>query len=284
MGLIGLTTGVEPDRAAARHGTTRRGAGADGGPVAARLLQLQRLAGNAAVAGLAGGAAVQRKACCAGCATGGGCDRTDDADASSPTGGPTRGLSEDTDVPLRGLVLVNDGAPAPAATTPATTITARDVNPKRPSGCGGYQWDIGWQTNGRNGWIVQEIINTEDIKDCHNTAAPSGITPHYWEAWRVDGSGVASPSVRGINDMWSNVEFPDTKGWWATSAHVHWAPVLDPAAGFSRGGAPSSGILQSTTTRPTNLSASLLDRSTRTDWDCCTRAEVDKPDDGTRVA
>jgi Putative peptidoglycan binding domain len=79
-------------------------------------------------------------------------------------------------------------------------VTWSDINgpafnlPGAPGDANGFatffQWDVNFSTSLRNGWIVQEITNTWVNNDAAGNAIPAGApTPHYWEAWWVDGSG-----------------------------------------------------------------------------------------------
>ena len=146
--------------------------------------------------------------------------------------------------------------------------------------CGGFAWDINWITNGRSGFIVQEITNTYSAKDCtgaaDTTVAP---TPHFYEAWQVDARGYASPNqvtqLGRVADLWRRPDrmdangSPGSQGDWSTNGKAYWATSLDPAASFRPGAVPDAKLLQSTTTRPTNLGSSLLERRVGGIWDCC---------------
>jgi hypothetical protein len=52
-----------------------------------------------------------------------------------------------------------------------------------------FQWDVNFSTSLRNGWIVQEIVNARNRTTCAGGAIAETLTPHYWEAWWVDGAG-----------------------------------------------------------------------------------------------
>ncbi|MBD2773377.1 eCIS core domain-containing protein [Iningainema tapete] len=152
-------------------------------------------------------------------------------------------------------------------------ITSPTFNP-----CGQFTWDVGWNTTGRNGFIVQEINNVYNTQNCNGTPNNTvRATPRYWEAWLVDGSGTVTPNVGSTNDIWRRPNRPNTRGNWSMTANVYWANSLDPAAHFSGGNVADAGILLSTTTRPTNLASSLLTRKAGGTWDCCNGKNAHTP-------
>jgi hypothetical protein len=69
-------------------------------------------------------------------------------------------------------------------------------------------------------------------------------------------------------DDWTKVPHPNTTGRWAVNSTVHWAPNLDPGANFGTGTVVRRNFLPSTTTKPKNLSPTLLTRGAAGKWDC----------------
>ena len=159
-------------------------------------------------------------------------------------------------------------APAPAPTTTATTISSTTNSGPTWNANGAFDWRVGFGTTGRTGWIVQEIINTFTGKTATGGDIASGITPHYWEAWAVDGSGTITPAVGPNNDYWirSN-RGASTKGEWSMTGKVFFT-TTDPATqGFTAGGVKNAGILLSTTSQPSGLGSVLLNRQANGKWD-----------------
>lgn len=133
--------------------------------------------------------------------------------------------------------------------------------------CRNFRWVVSWNTTLRNGWIVQEIVNQDDIRTCagHAVGGPPNV-PHYWEAWRVDARGNVS---NGGSDSWIRGRRPVTRGTWGLRGRVYTVQSLDPAAGFVAGSVVTAGALMATTTRPRNLGLVELNRRAGGRWDCC---------------
>src|SRR5690606_15863699 len=60
---------------------------------------------------------------------------------------------------------------------------------------GHFVWDIGFNTTGQNGWLVQEIVSTRRAENAAGVAFPDGLTRRYWEAWAVDGASAVTPAL-----------------------------------------------------------------------------------------
>ena len=71
--------------------------------------------------------------------------------------------------------------------------------------CRSLNWVVDWNTTLRNGWIVQEAINQDDIRQCNGApvGGPLPNVPHYWEAWQVDGHGNVTPAGGRYVVSWS---------------------------------------------------------------------------------
>lgn len=134
---------------------------------------------------------------------------------------------------------------------------------------GQYQEYIQWRTINSNGFIVQEMTTTYNPTACPGgTVQPGEPTPHFWEAWQVDGTGRVSPSLGEVNDAWTLPRHENTQGNWSAIASVYFVEALDPNAHFAVGNVPDSGHLLSTQTQPNNLGSSLLGRRAGATWDC----------------
>jgi len=170
--------------------------------------------------------------------------------------------------------------PANRAPQSARVATASDTaGPPAFSPCGRFVWHVAFRTSGRNGFLVQEIVNTYQVQSCAGVAIPNPHpTPRYYEAWQVDASGTVTPNVGPTNDMWERPARPNTKGSWSMTGNVHWAANLEPAAGFGVGNVGDAGpILRSTLTRPTNIANPILTRRRGGTWDCCGGSNTHTP-------
>jgi hypothetical protein len=137
---------------------------------------------------------------------------------------------------------------------------------------------ISWNTDLRDGYIIQECVNGDSITRCadgQRLGAPN--TPHYWEAWHVDAAGNISD---GNADTWFRGARPGTSGWWTFDSNVfaHSGP-LDPAWGFRRNSVGTAGVLLATTTGPDRdkLYGPSLTRHKGGTWNCCKGANTHVP-------
>jgi len=137
---------------------------------------------------------------------------------------------------------------------------------------GGYLEFIRWETDGRNGMIVQEINSTLNTNSCHggSTRGESRPDPKYWEMWNVDDDGHVTPSPGGVNDAWVRAGHRDTSGNFTIDAKVFWVEALDITANFRsyNPNVPTVPNLKTTPTQPNNLTNSLLDRYAAGSWAC----------------
>lgn len=147
-------------------------------------------------------------------------------------------------------------------------VRTTDTTARTFGNCRNFRWVVSWNTTLRNGWIVQEIVNQDDIRTCAGPAVggPAPNVPHYWEAWRVNARGNVS---NGGSDSWIRGGRPGTRGTWGMRGRVYTVQSLDPAAGFVAGSVVTAGVLMATTTRPRNLGLVELNRRAGGRWDCC---------------
>ncbi len=159
----------------------------------------------------------------------------------------------------------------------AISVSTTDVSPQQFGSCGGFAWSVDWVTNARNGYLVQEITKEYKSEMCNGQASVFTVTPHYWEAWRVQEDG-GIHGTSGADDDWKNPSMniddelagvPGSRGRWRTVGRVFFVPQLDPAAGFQVANVPDAGSLWSTTSRPGNLGPVLLVREAGDTWNCC---------------
>jgi peptidoglycan hydrolase-like protein with peptidoglycan-binding domain len=150
------------------------------------------------------------------------------------------------------------------------TASQVDVMPPTVLECGGFERKMDWVTNGRNGYLVQEITRTRKVTGCDGSEHADSGDAHFWEAWRVQEDGGIHPHSGGAHDRWQQNSVPDSKGTWSIKGDLHFVEQLDPAAKFSPFGSEFAGGLYSTTTAPSNLGPVLLTNSSGESWDCCT--------------
>ncbi len=225
------------------------------------------------------------------CACGGGCPRCADAagarfGAPTPAVWPTAESRSTAESRPAAEPEVQDRSGAPSAVEgdgeaadwdiaggfgsltgpPQFTVSASTRTGPTYNSCRGFSWVVDWATTGRNGFIVQEITNSGSITRCDGTTMTPPNTPHFWEAWPVDGTGAVGD---GGGDLWFRAPRPGTRGSWTLSSNVGFAAALDPAAGFSRTAVPDANGLLATTTDPNNLYPATLTRRKTGVWDCC---------------
>lgn len=158
----------------------------------------------------------------------------------------------------------------PASKPKEKYIYARNITDKSYSPCGEFDWQIAWKTNGRNGYVVQEVKNTYEAQRCDGTPSRTiRQTPQYWEAWYFDKKGISQQRDGAINDTWGRFRNPETTGSWSMNGNVYWVDKLDASDGWGTGNVPDARDLVSTTTQPKNLGSSLLERRAVGVWDCC---------------
>jgi hypothetical protein len=183
---------------------------------------------------------------------------------------------------LDGLITGDTPPGTPAATPQSASIVVKaiDIDPARYTGCGSgygdFRWVVRWDTNARNGYIVQEISKSEDSQACDKESAEL-TTSRYWEAWRVQQDG----SVHPVPDTWGVPVTPARTGRWGITGRVFFVNQLDPAAGFTVANPlATAGSLMSTTTQPQNLGPELLRRTAGGEWDCCNGHSSHVPAEG----
>lgn len=175
-----------------------------------------------------------------------------------------------------GQTATGTGPSGPATPGTALTVTTIDRTPKQFGRCGGFTWGIDWETNARNGYLVQEIIRTTEMTECPGPAPPVEPRLRYWEAWRVQQDG-GIHGTSGPDDDWRNQHSspdpldgnPGTRGRWRITGTVYFVNQLDPAAGFQVNKVPEAGSLWATQTQPGNLTTPLLVRTEADAWNCC---------------
>lgn len=147
-----------------------------------------------------------------------------------------------------------------------------------------FQWDVNFSTSLRNGWIVQEIVNARTRNTCGGAAIPETLTPHYWEAWFVDGSGnvliptainaartraTATAVPAPAHDLWRRHSAAPSTGNWSMTARLF--TCLRLPAGFAAGNVADALPLPSTAAAPNADDLGLVAGQRRAGgrWNCC---------------
>lgn len=151
---------------------------------------------------------------------------------------------------------------------PPQRVGATTTTPVAYGNCRNFNTVVSWNTDVRNGHILQECINADTITRCDGTNVPAPNIPHYWEAWEVDATGAVSD---GNSDTWFRAGKPGTRGRWTFDANVFAVGALDPAWGFSRNSVVTAGGLLATTTGPSydELYQPSMVRHHGGEWNCC---------------
>ena len=161
----------------------------------------------------------------------------------------------------------------------AAAVTGVDINTNTLTGPtwsphGVLDWQVGFTTSGRTGFIVQEISNDFRATNAAGGSIANPFSPHYFEAWAVDAAGAVTPSVGGTNDFWTNQDFDaslgSVEGHWSTTGACYFTTVDPATQGFTRNNAATNaGVLLSSTSAPSglNLGIARLHRYAQGSWD-----------------
>ena len=157
-------------------------------------------------------------------------------------------------------------------------INTNDTSPPQWFPHGAFRWHVGFATTGTNGWIVQKVTNTYNGVDSIGgaiTNATVGVTPDYYEAWKVDANSAVSPSAGATNDMFERPDLsvdpafmdPATKGSFSMTGKVYWTATNPTESGMAAQTVPDAGILLSSIGAPADIGVSLLSRLAEGNWD-----------------
>jgi hypothetical protein len=147
-----------------------------------------------------------------------------------------------------------------------------------------FQWDVNFSTSLRNGWIVQEIVNRRARTTCAGGPIAETLTPHYWEAWWVDGAGnvriptainaartraTTSVAPAPAHDLWRRASAAPSRGDWSMNALLF--TCLRLPAGFAAGNVADALALPSTAAAPNSDDLGLVVAARRAGgtWNCC---------------
>jgi hypothetical protein len=141
-------------------------------------------------------------------------------------------------------------------------------------GCGGSDWSVWFdlpQPAGEDGWVIQEVTYTYDVKN------PDGSTNtrksyHFWEAWEVKkGKKVTIWQDQGLDDnddRYTDPVRPGTKGEAITVGKAKFFEGPLPPDFKQNNPDTLAGILHSTTQKPDFWDGTGTDHNTTITWDC----------------
>ena len=186
----------------------------------------------------------------------------------------------------------NNGGSGSSGSTPATgsssatpKLVATEVSAPQAVDCGGFRWPVQWSisnaTSSTNGWIVQKVNATFNVKDCSDSPVDikkkSGWDVSwlpFWEAWQVRGGKVFIGGTNNSHnaDTYGSSPFGDgTKGSTKVVGKAEFFPNATLPSHFKPRNSPPAWALPYTQTNPglTGGTGSLNHNLTAT-WDCCT--------------
>mgnify|MGYP000851053013 FL=1 len=155
------------------------------------------------------------------------------------------------------------------------TVDTVDVIPQTYNTCSPglpfeFNWQVGFRTTLRNGFIIQRIDNTFNATMCGGGAYVGWQPiPRYWEAWRVDGNGNVTPAIGGVNDMFTRPLLPNSSGTWRMVGTLYTTRTLP--ASFVASSVADAGILRATLTNPGSDFLGYVSNTRRVGgtWNCC---------------
>ena len=169
------------------------------------------------------------------------------------------------------------------------------VAPATTGNCGQYSWGIQWSienvTPSTQGWIVQHIQSSHNVRGCDDVAKTDaemrtltgGWDPAwypFWEAWQVRNGQIFVGGGTGLHTAdtfgWTGPG-DDTKGTRAVTGSADFYPNLTLPASFVVRNAPPAHSLPYTQTNP-NLTGGTgaLAHNISSAWNCCPRADGSK--------
>ncbi len=193
--------------------------------------------------------------------------------------GVHKGKGKDKKVDIRERFVQDCAKPQPPPPTqppqpPPSTVSITADSRIDPTfcPCGLFISAITWKTTGRNGFIVQEINNDYEARNCDKEPCESNGTENnkvkptsrFWEAWEVDGSGNVTPKDQ---DIFTQPRRKPTCGHWRIEGEAHFVSKI--SKDFQVGNVPEAVGLPSTTKPQTGLGPVLLKREAEGEWNCC---------------
>jgi hypothetical protein len=145
-------------------------------------------------------------------------------------------------------------------------------------GCGGVDWRIYWDlpsAAGRDGWVIQEVTDTFDVKDAAGKSTFKKVY-HFWEAWPVSkGKSItqlqdntATGYDNSYDDGYMISSFPGTKGELSIVGKAKFFEGDLPSDFKQKNPDTIAGNLYSTTTKPGFWDGSGVDHNITATWDC----------------
>lgn len=146
--------------------------------------------------------------------------------------------------------------------------------PVRESSIGYLYWLVKFETNGKDGWIVQKMENTSEeyMADGSEATDAKKPTAKYYEAWKVGSDSSISPSGRGGHDLWergyiSPMYAKGRKGSWSIKGTAYFTQKDISKKGFAKNSVPDAKSLMAKTGNPGKLGKPLLVREQKMTWD-----------------
>jgi hypothetical protein len=235
--------------------SARRPAGGAGHPLQRRVLELQRAAGNRAVARMLAGGKLPPE------------------------------LLDEEGVRATGRWATGSNAPRvvgrKAKAVKPSKLTKRTEKRARGGDCGEFSWVVQWKLDRPSpagGWVVQKVDVTRDVKDCAGNAVTTGglNTAWYplWEAWPIN-PGQKVSTYAELNhdredDTYASDEIPGTKGSMTVTGSAEFYEGLTLPPAFTVTNAEPTWILPATNTAPTLAGGTgAIAHSLTATWDCC---------------
>lgn len=141
-------------------------------------------------------------------------------------------------------------------------------------GCGGSEWKVWFdlpKAAGADGWVIQEITVTYDIKNDDGSQFKKQ-TYHYWEAWKVEkgktGTVWQDKGLDDNDDNYSDSSYPGKKGTITTVGKAKFYEGPLPPDFKKNNPDTIAGILHSSIKKPPFWDGTGTDHNATTTFDC----------------
>jgi len=137
---------------------------------------------------------------------------------------------------------------------------------------GAFRWNVGFNTTGRSGWIIQKMAFTWRANNALGGSIPSPLGQPFYEAWEVSNTGAVTPSRGGTNDFWQipnlQTALGAVEGHWSATGTLYFTKTDPATQGFTRNNPNTHAHhLLSSTTAPAGLGVARLHRYAQGTWD-----------------
>jgi hypothetical protein len=185
--------------------------------------------------------------------------------------------------------------PGSGSAAAVPVVKKRTVAPAATGNCGQYSWGIQWYldnaTSSTQGWIVQNIRSTHNVKGCDNVTKTDaemrtltgGWDPSwypFWEGWQVRNGVIYVGSTTQVHSAdtfgWSGPG-DDTKGTRQVSGTANFYPNATlPSTMVPRNGPPAHALPYTQTDPGLTGGTGALQHDIGSSWDCCPKADGTK--------